>query len=67
MCPVMDKSQSQLGFAHHWERSTARRHYRVPRKQQDPNAGNSRVVQRERKCADTIGTVLISWAGHFQC
>jgi len=22
---------------------------------------------RERKCADTIGTVLIPWAGHFQC
>ena len=19
----------------------------------------------ERKCADTIGTVLVSWAGHF--
>ena len=22
---------------------------------------------RERKCADTIGTVLVSWAGQFQC
>jgi len=22
---------------------------------------------RERKCADTIGTVLVSWAGYFQC
>ena len=22
---------------------------------------------RERKCADTTGTVLIRWAGHFQC
>jgi len=22
---------------------------------------------RERKCADTIGTVLVSRAGHFQC
>ena len=22
---------------------------------------------RERKCADTIGTVLVRWAGHFQC
>ena len=22
---------------------------------------------RERKCADTIGTVLIRWAGHIQC
>jgi len=22
---------------------------------------------RERKCADTIGTVLAPWAGHFQC
>jgi len=22
---------------------------------------------RERKCADTIGTVLVPWAGHFQC
>ena len=21
---------------------------------------------RERKCADTIGTVLVPWAGHFQ-
>jgi len=25
------------------------------------------VSHREGKCADTIGTVLISWAGHFQC
>jgi len=22
---------------------------------------------RERKCADTIGTVPVHWAGHFQC
>jgi len=22
---------------------------------------------RERKCADTIGTVLVPWAGHFHC
>jgi len=22
---------------------------------------------RERKCADTIGTVPVAWAGHFQC
>jgi len=22
---------------------------------------------RERKCADTIGTVVVPWAGHFQC
>ena len=22
---------------------------------------------REQKCADTIGTVLVPWAGHFQC
>jgi len=22
---------------------------------------------RERKCADTVGTVLVPWAGHFQC
>jgi len=21
----------------------------------------------ERKCADTVGTVLVPWAGHFQC
>ena len=25
------------------------------------------VANRERKCADTIGTVLVPWAGHFQC
>jgi len=24
-------------------------------------------AHRERKCADTIGTVLVPWAGHFQC
>ena len=24
-------------------------------------------ANRERKCADTIGTVLVPWAGHFQC
>jgi len=22
---------------------------------------------RERKCADTLGTVLVHWAGHFKC
>ena len=22
---------------------------------------------RERKCADTTGTLLVPWAGHFQC
>ena len=25
------------------------------------------VTNRERKCADTIGAVLVPWAGHFQC
>jgi len=25
-----------------------------------------RTAHRERKCADTIGTVLVRWAGHFQ-
>jgi len=25
------------------------------------------IPNRERKCADTIGTVLVPWAGHFQC
>ena len=24
-------------------------------------------LNRQRKCADTIGTVLVPWAGHFQC
>jgi len=24
-------------------------------------------ASRELKCADTIGTVLVSWAGHFEC
>jgi len=23
-------------------------------------------ASRERKCADTVGTVLVPWAGHFQ-
>jgi len=26
-----------------------------------------RATYRERKCADTSGTVLVPWAGHFQC
>jgi len=26
-----------------------------------------RLRQCERQCADTIGTVLVPWAGHFQC
>jgi len=26
-----------------------------------------RLQYRERKCADTFGTVLVPWAGHFQC
>ena len=25
-----------------------------------------RSVYKERKCADTIGTVPVPWAGHFQ-
>jgi len=25
------------------------------------------IFDRERKCADTIGTVPVPWAGHFQC
>ena len=25
------------------------------------------LVNAERKCADTIGTVLVHWAGHFRC
>ena len=24
-------------------------------------------ARKERNCADTIGTVLTAWAGHFQC
>ena len=24
-------------------------------------------THREQKCADIIGTVLVPWAGHFQC
>ena len=24
-------------------------------------------IRRERKCAYTVGTVPVSWAGHFQC
>ena len=24
-------------------------------------------TDRERKCADTIGTVPVHWTGHFQC
>jgi len=27
----------------------------------------SHASHRELKCADTIGTVLVPWAGHFQC
>jgi len=27
----------------------------------------NRPVNRERKCADTIGTLLVPWAGNFQC
>ena len=25
------------------------------------------LSHRERNCADTIGTVPVPWAGHFQC
>ena len=25
------------------------------------------ITNSERKCADTIGTVPVLWAGHFQC
>jgi len=27
---------------------------------------NGQGYMGERKCADTIGTVLVPWAGHFQ-
>jgi len=33
----------------------------------DRLTGKPTVVNRERKCADTTGTVLVPWAGHFQC
>jgi len=25
------------------------------------------MMSQGTKCADTIGTVLVPWAGHFQC
>ena len=31
------------------------------------DAENAESGNRERKCADTIGTVLVPWTGHFQC
>ena len=31
------------------------------------SATRSPLCDSERKCADTIGTVLVPWAGHFQC
>jgi len=33
----------------------------------NPDLGNPRLNRKERKCADTIGTVPVTWAGHFQC
>ena len=30
-------------------------------------SGIGTLSNRERKCADAIGTVLVTWAGHFQC
>jgi len=30
-------------------------------------SSRSATILRERKCADTIGTVLVLWTGHFQC
>jgi len=32
----------------------------------DRAAMNGARPDRERKCVDTIGTVLLHWAGHFQ-
>jgi len=34
-----------------------------------PHRGNGGGIEiiRERKCADTVGTVLVPRAGHFQC
>jgi len=29
--------------------------------------GTQRSPYKERECADTVGTVLVPWAGHFQC
>ena len=38
---------------------------------QTDSGNSSRLCRRrlymERQCADTIGTVLVPWAGHFQC
>ena len=31
------------------------------------NGLDSHGTHGERKCADTVGTVLVPWAGHFQC
>ena len=33
----------------------------------NPIVDLARLAYRERKCADTTGTVLVPWAGHFQC
>jgi len=38
---------------------------------QTESGNSSRLFRRrlymERKCADTIGTVLVPWAAHFLC
>jgi len=31
------------------------------------SGGGGGEYERERKCADTTGTVLVPWAGHIQC
>ena len=47
-----------------------------PHRAEDPNAILCKLggvslanleVSWERKCAGTTGTVLVPWAGHFQC
>jgi len=38
----------------------------VQRSRAATGSGRNGRVYGERKCADTIGTVLVPWAGHFQ-
>ena len=51
--------QPAVIFPADFRRTNIRRRIRRSAAAEGPN--------RERRCADTIGTALVAWTGHFRC
>ena len=60
-CSVADSSDARTTHQRDAVRLFAARGHHSPR------TGLEKSACRERKCAVAIGTVPVTWAGHFQC